>query len=210
MGQFMDRLHAALVQRGVRFSFGATIGPDAIDPMRRTVIATNASAAARLLAPHAPEFSRAASKVIVAPAYPVTAFFEPRDRDVRGFGILFPRGAGVAALGVRFNNDIFAGRGSLRSETWIYAGDEVDEGALAEYVRADRRVVTGENVAPIAIYPTIWREAIPVYNDAVLSTSAARAALPRSIGVVGNYVGKIGVAGLLDIAAETAARLTRS
>ena len=38
---------------------------------------------------------------------------------MRGFGVLFPEAAGIRALGVLFNTDIFEGRGRLRSETWI-------------------------------------------------------------------------------------------
>src|SRR5262249_26663051 len=132
MGQFMTKLHDALVRRGVAFRFGVTLDAAALESSRPTVIATNASAAARLLTPHAPVFAHAASRVVVAPISPVTAFFEPRRRDVHGFGILFPRGAGVAALGVRFNADIFAGRGSLRSETWIYDGAESDDDTLTD------------------------------------------------------------------------------
>jgi protoporphyrinogen oxidase len=82
MGQFIDRLHDALTRRGVQFRFNVAITSETIDPSRPTVIATNATAAARLLAPHAPEFARAASRVAVAPASPVTAFFEPTATDL--------------------------------------------------------------------------------------------------------------------------------
>ena len=50
----------------------------------------------------------------------VTAFYAPHPGDTRGLGILFPRAAGVRALGVLFNSDMFAGRGDTRSETWIH------------------------------------------------------------------------------------------
>jgi oxygen-dependent protoporphyrinogen oxidase len=209
MGQFIDRLHDALAQRGVQFRFGVAMTADAIDPSRRNVVATNATTAARLLAPHAPEFARAASRITVAPASPVTAFFEPTPDDLHGFGVLFPRAAGVTALGVRFNDDIFAGRGTLRSETWIYAGGSADAATLTAALRSDRRVVTGVDVAPVAVYPTIWPEAIPVYNTAVLDAARTLPALPPWLAVAGNYLGKIGVAGLLDIAHDAAAKVAR-
>jgi len=207
MGEFIDRLQEALARRGVRFRFGATMTPDALQALRPTIVATNATAAARLLAPHAPDFARATGRVRVAPASPVTAFFEPAARDLRGFGVLFPRGAGVTALGVRFNNDIFEGRGALRSETWIYAGGAADAAALTAALRADRRVLTGTDTAPVAAYPTMWPEAIPVYNAAVLDAAKALATLPPWLAVAGNYLGKIGVAGLLDVAQDAADRL---
>jgi oxygen-dependent protoporphyrinogen oxidase len=204
MGQFIDRLHDALVRRGVEFQFGTTLAADAIDPSRPTVVATNATGASRLVAPHAPEFARAASRITVAPASPVTAFFEPTARDLHGFGVLFPRAAGVTALGVRFNNDIFAGRGTLRSETWIYAGGTGDAAALTAALCADRQVLTGRDAAPVAVYATIWPEAIPVYNTAVLDAAKALATLPPWLAVSGNYLGKIGVAGLLEVASDAA------
>lgn len=207
MGQFIDRLFEALLRRGVRFRFGVAMAADGIGSSRPTVIATNATAAARLVAPHAPEFARAAARIAVAPAAPVTAFFEPTERDLHGFGVLFPRGAGVTALGVRFNNDIFAGRGRLRSETWIYAGGPADAAALTAALRVDRRVVTGVDVAPVAVYPTIWPEAIPVYNTAVLDAAKTLSTLPPWLAVAGNYLGKIGVAGLLDVASDAAGRV---
>ena len=61
----------------------------------------------------------------------VTTFFAPHPEDLHGFGVLFPRGAGIDALGVLFNTSIFANRGSLRSETWIYAIDDIS----ASYIR---------------------------------------------------------------------------
>lgn len=209
MGQFIDRLHDALVRRGVQFRLGVTMTPDTVDPSRATVVATSAIAAARMLAPHAPAFARAASRITVAPASPVTAFFEPTPRDLHGFGVLFPRGVGVTALGARFNTDIFAGRGTLRSETWIYAGGAASAEELTAAVRADRRVVTGADTAPVAAYPTIWPEAIPVYNTAVLDAAKALPTLPPWLAVAGNYLGKIGVAGLLEVASDAASRVAR-
>ena len=209
MGQFMERMHTVLVRRDVTFTFGMAIMPEHLSSARRTVVATSASAASRLLLPHAPAFARASSRVVVAPASPVTAFFEPHERDLRGFGVLFPRGAGMTALGVRFNADIFEGRGPLRSETWIYSGASRDAAALTVTLRDDRRLLTGDDRAPLSVHPTIWPEAIPVYGEAVLETAAARQTLPPWLSVAGNYLGRIGVTGLLDIAAEAAERVVR-
>ena len=93
MGQFTSRLREALVARRVRFELGCAISADELVSAVPTVIATNAPAAARLLAPHAPAFAAAAARIRIAPASPVTAFFEPSPDDLRGFGVLFPRAA---------------------------------------------------------------------------------------------------------------------
>jgi oxygen-dependent protoporphyrinogen oxidase len=209
MGQFIERLHAALVRRDVSFRFCLTMSPDALEAGRPTVVATSANAAAKLLALHAPAFAAAAARVVVAPMSPVTAFFTPREQDLHGFGVLFPRGVGISALGVRFNGDIFAGRGPLRSETWIYSGAGSDVPTLTHMLRVDRTRVFGDDREPVALHPTIWPQAIPVYSDAVLATAAAQATLPPWLAVAGNYLGRIGVTGLVDVAAELAERIVR-
>ena len=209
MGQLIERLHAVLTRRGVTFRFGATMTADDLDPSRHTVVATDAASAARLLARHAPGFSAAAARIRRAPVSPVTAFFEPHQNDLHGFGVLFPRAEGIAALGVRFDADIFARRGSLRVETWIYPSGAANASALAAAMRADRRVLTGIDAVPIDAYATMWPQAIPIYDEAVLATVAAQSSLPPWLAVAGNYLGKIGVAGLLDIAADAARRVGR-
>ena len=105
MGQFIERLHDRLVERGVSFTFGEAV--TAIDPRVPTVIATGAPAAARLIAPLAPELGAALARVEMLPLATVTAFYPPHPGDARGFGVLFPRASGFRALGVLFNSDIF-------------------------------------------------------------------------------------------------------
>jgi oxygen-dependent protoporphyrinogen oxidase len=205
MGQLIDHLHAALTRRGVRITLQTPMTPARLDPSRRTVIATDAASAARLLAPHAPEFAAAAARIRRAPVSPVTAFFEPSPDDLHGFGVLFPRAEGRAALGVRFDADAFPDRGSGRVETWIFAS-AAGVAPLTNALRADRRALTGIDAAPLAVYATIWPEAIPIYDDAVVAIAALRASLPPWLAVAGNYLGKIGVAGLLDVAASAASR----
>jgi oxygen-dependent protoporphyrinogen oxidase len=211
MGDLMTRLHERLQSRGVIFEFNRTVTPADLDPSQRFVICTGAPAAARLLAQQAPALSRALEQIRMVSIAIATAFFEPRPDDVRGFGVLFPRSAGVRALGVLFNAEIFEGRSDLRSETWIYGDRDVsslpaNEGETTAAVIADRRVLTGRSAAPHAMYVTAHRDVLPIYNTAVLDAHAALPNLPAHLAITGNYFGRLGVSALIDGAAEVATR----
>ena len=209
MGEIIERLADRLKDKGVSIECGVRVA--ALTSGEPAVVCTAAPEAARLLAPHAPELARAVSAIELSSAISVTAFFEPRPDDLRGFGVLFPRGAGVDALGVLFNSDIFPGRSALRSETWILAGagrqHETDEAILADHVLPDRQLLSGRTDRPVAAYVTRWAQAIPIYDDAVLAAGALVGTLPPWLSVAGNYLGRIGASSLFDVAAEAADRL---
>ena len=213
MGAMADALHARLVAHGATFQFGAAA--ESLDPSVPTAVCTNAPAAARLLAPHAPRLAAAVGRIRTVSLLPVTAFYMPRADDLRGFGVLFPRGGGVEALGALFNADIFAGRSPVRSETWIY-GDldparlPASEADARARLAADRRAFSGSDEQPIALHAAGVPALLPVYDTAVIDVQAALSDLPPWLGVTGNYLGKLGVSGLLEIAAETAKRLSQA
>jgi oxygen-dependent protoporphyrinogen oxidase len=212
MGELMDRLHTRLLERGATFTFGSAAS--SIDVSTATAVCTNAPAAATLIAPYAPAIAREIASIRMVSLRPVTAFYAPHAADLRGFGILFPRSAGIQALGALFNCDIFEGRGDLRSETWIY-GDlsperlPRDEAEMRTRLAADRRVLTGRDESPVAIHITPQASLLPVYDQAVLRTQKALADLPPWLSLTGNYLGRLGVSGILETAAESATRLTR-
>jgi oxygen-dependent protoporphyrinogen oxidase len=213
MGEFIERLHAQLIRRGVSFRFGD--GAIAIEPGVPTVVATNARAAVPLVAPYAPALGRAIAAVPMNAILTVTTFFAPHPSDVHGFGVLFPRATGVGALGVLFNADIFPGRSTLRSETWIYGSAGQPPGLpadadIAAQISRDREILTGRGESPAAIYATRREPALPVYNDAVLAVRERLADLPPWLGLAGNFVGRLGVATLLEVAEGAAQRVKES
>ena len=210
MGQFTSRLHERLADRGVRFSFNTEI--DRLDPSVATVIATPATSAAQLIAPHAPVLAGRISAIRIAPLVTVTMFFAPHVDDVRGFGVLFPYASGVRALGALFNTDIFAGRGTVRSETWIVGDRDMGmtdwaDDRLREALTGDRQLLTGRRDTPLAVHVTRWHQAIPVYDHAIIALKKELPALPAWLALAGNYLGTIGVAGLLARADSASARL---
>lgn len=199
MGEFVQRWRDVLEQRGVRLHLNRPV--TMLDPGIETWICTNATTAARLLQPHAPEAAALVGRVRLAALASVTAFFEPHPADVRGFGILFPRRAGIHALGVLFNTDIFPGRGMHRSETWIYggasAGDLPPASELPRLVRDDRHALTARRQEPLGSHAAYWPEAFPIYDQAIVDLAGLAGHLPPWLHVAGNYLGRRGVSDLI-------------
>lgn len=210
MGAIVDALTAALLARGAAFRFGARVS--VLEAGAPVIVCTSAAAAGPLIAPHHPRFAAALAAIRSVPLVTVTAFFEPRPGDRRGFGVLFPRGT-ARALGVLFNTEIFDHRGTLRSERWIY-GDAALVDAPADEIAAevlrDRRLLTHGGGAIINMHVKGWRAALPVYDGAVPAATDAAASLPPWLGVCGNYLGRIGVSALVERAEAEAARVARA
>ena len=210
MGQFTTRLFERLRDRGVAFQFNTSAGT--IDAGVPTVVSTPAPVAARLVSTHAPEVARAIADVRLAALATVTLFFEPHPADIRGFGILFPAGAGINALGVLHNADIFGDRSAWRSETWIIGDRDEgitawDDDRLVQMLAADRRRLTGRDATPLSLHVTRWPAAIPVYDQGIRALASAAESLPSWLGLAGNYLGRIGVAALLEQAEVAASRV---
>ena len=210
MGEFVLRLYDLLASRGVRFEFNREV--DGLDSRVSTIVATDAHAAGRLLRDRAPEVATQLARIRVAPLATVTMFFEPHPADVRGFGVLFPKQSGVAALGVLFNADIFDGRSRVRSETWI-VGDRgrglttLPDDPLLNLLAHDRHELCGRHQTPLSTHITRWPQAIPVYDRAIAELQSMVDALPPGLALAGNYLGRIGVAALLSKAEDAAVRL---
>jgi oxygen-dependent protoporphyrinogen oxidase len=213
MGEFTARLYERLGERGVQFHFGTSAVT--IEAGVPTVVCTPAPMAAHLLEPHAPKLAAAIARVRLAGLVTVTMFFDPHPDDIHGFGILFPSGTGINALGVLLNADIFAGRSARRSETWI-VGDRDreltagDDERLVQMLAADRRRLTGRDATPLSVHLTRWPAAIPVYNAAIRQVGPALASLPPWLALAGNYLGRIGVAALLEQGVAAADRVGES
>lgn len=202
MGEWMLALRKNLEDAGVKFKFGEEYKvPDKLD--HPLVLATGVKDAARLLESTRPDLAGRLNTAEVLPLVSVTAFFEPDAQDPRGFGCLFPESQGFSALGVLFNDCIFEGRSSVRSETWILGGASgaslvrlTDEEILTLVLR-DRRKLKGREQTPLEAHVTKWPEALPHYTlewEKTLRTLEPEAPL----FLHGNYLGKLGLAGILD------------
>jgi oxygen-dependent protoporphyrinogen oxidase len=213
MSALMNRLVERLAQRDVLITFGERV--EALDPAVPTVVATSARAASALVAPHAPRLGASLASLPMTTLALSTAFFRPDDRDLHGFGVLFPRGCGVEALGVRFDSDIFPeDQRKWRVETWITrldspTGNACDSSTLWPSAAADRRVVTGRTDEPVAVVTSCGWQALPLYGSGVLEIQRQLTDLPPWLALAGNYMGRLGASKLLDVAGEAAARAGR-
>ena len=79
---------------------------------------------------------------------------------------------------------------------------------LPSWIEGDRRILVGSDVAPLAIVPPRPQiPALPLYDQAIAGVQERLADLPPWLAVAGNYLGRLGVAKLLDVARESAARI---
>jgi oxygen-dependent protoporphyrinogen oxidase len=214
----MQQLTAGLVDylksSGVEFVFNEE-GPQP----HQTVVCLSASAAAKYLEDIAPDLSASLAQVEMLSLATVTCFYPPDAAQLRGFGCLFPRDQGFRARGVLFNDFIFDGRGPAHAETWIFGGAldtdvvNLEDDEFAETIAAERQRFYGRHDQALQLQVTRWPRALPHYTIELERILTTLPAPPPGIQLVGNYLGRIGLAKILERAAFVAdgyARLRRA
>jgi oxygen-dependent protoporphyrinogen oxidase len=207
MQQLIDGLCGYLERAGVEFVFNqeAQIGPG-----EEAVICTSARGAAECLAAVAPELSESLRQIEMMPVVTATCHYQAAAGKLKGFGCLFPRGEGFRARGVLFNEWIFAGRGSAHSETWIFGGAldpeivKLSDAELIKLIAEERARLYREHQEAIGVHLTNWPEALPHYSVDMERILTQLPAPPANVGLVGNYLGRIGLAKLVERAAFVA------
>lgn len=144
-----------------------------------------------------------------------TIFFERSSKDLQAFGCLFPRTEGFFHLGVLFNDCIFDNRSSkYRSETWIGGGafyptaHELSDTELLEKVLQDRQHLQrdfnpqGQAREVVQFFQsTRWPDVLPSYGKALEEfLQGWQPSTPLYLN--GNYLGEIGLSGLLNRASQ--------
>lgn len=207
MQQLIDGLQSYLEKAGVEFQFTRELPAPSGE---RVVVCLSARAAAQYLAPDAPVLSAALSEIEMLSIATVTCFYAPSAAKLNGFGCLFPRDQGFRSRGVLFNDSIFAGRGPAHAETWIFGGAldpgvvKLTDAEFAELIASERERFYGKADQPLDIFVTRWPNALPHYSiefEKVLTTLPAP---PDNMALVGNYLGRIGLAKILERAAVVA------
>jgi len=207
MQQLTDGLRDYLGSKHIEIKLETESCPDASDP---TVVCLSASAAADYLADIAPDVAAALGSIEMLSLLTVTCFFEQTAAQLNGFGCLFPRDQGFRARGVLFNTSIFEGRGPAHAETWIFGGAldgdivRLSDDQIRETVLSDRERFYGQEDTPLATHITRWPNALPHYSLELERTLAQLPTPPRHLSLVGNYLGKIGLAKILERAAYVA------
>ena len=214
MQQLTEGLRAWLEQAGAEFVFkNDSAEMRAYDPI---AICLSANAAAEYLREAAPAVSQALSATEMLSLVTVTAFYPPDAAKVNGFGCLFPRDQGFRARGVLFNNSIFEGRGPAHSEAWIFGGAldadiiELSDDQFSDLIATERERFYGKREEPLALYINRRRNAIPHYTIELEKTLMNLPAPPANIALVANYLGRIGLAKLIERAAVVAEEMVRT
>lgn len=204
MQQLIDGLTEYLSAAGVEFLFEREVQISPDDP---TIVCTSAREAAALLSSVAPEVSRQLARVEMIPLLTATAFYSTQAARLEGFGCLFPRNQDIRPLGVLFNSCTFDHRGPHHSETWIFGGAldreavDLSEVDIREAIAQARYRLCGEKADPLGVYLTRWPDALPHYTVELERALKSLPPLPPNLQLVGNYLGKIGLAGIVERAA---------
>jgi protoporphyrinogen/coproporphyrinogen III oxidase len=211
MQQLVYGLVSYLERAGVEFLFNHQVRLEENDV---AILCTSARAAADCLSVVAPQLSDRLRQIEMMPLVTVTCQYEASAGKLKGFGCLFPRNEGFRARGVLFNECIFEGRGPAHSETWIFGGApdssiiELSDDNLIELIASERVRLYGEDHDPIGVHVTQWPEALPHYSIELERILTQLPAPPHEVGLVGNYLGRIGLTNLLERAAFVAKEFT--
>ena len=206
MQQLTDRLYNFLNEAGVEFIFNHPAAKENCP----TVVCLSASAASAYLAELAPEVSQALGTVEMLSIVTATCFYPSEAARLKGFGCLFPRDQGFRASGVLFNDCIFEGRGPAHAETWIFGGAldpevvNLSDREVAELIASERERFYGKRDDSLDIHITRWPNALPHYTIDLERILMTLPAPPANIALVGNYLGRIGLAKILERAAVVA------
>jgi len=217
MGELISRLQTELELRGVKFIFESKLVELPLE--KPVVVATSFWDAQELLAHTSPEASNTLLEIQSLPLVCVQAYYKRETRHPEGFGCLFPEQEGFQALGVLYDEDIFDNRTEFHAERWILGGaknldimSHTDAG-LIEMVNQDRRRLLGEVPKPLSVHITRWPKGLPHYTLA-LERALHKLKLDelqrQGIFLVGNYLGEIGLARILERAHLVAGEVQKS
>lgn len=213
MQQLIDGLVDWLKKKGVEFLLNYDGEPEAD---RQTVVCLPAGAAAKYLAQIAPDVSQALRPIEMLSIATVTCFYPPDAAQLRGFGCLFPRNQGFRARGVLFNDFIFEGRGPAHAESWIFGGAldpdvvKLTDEEFAQTIAVERERFYGRRDEALEMRITRWPNALPHYTIELEKMLTTLPPPPPHLHLVGNYLGRIGLAKILERSAYVAEHLIRT
>ena len=186
------------------------------------VVATEAPAAARLLAPHDPELAEGLAGIDYAPLVTLALGADPaRSREpLEGFGFLVPRQAGLELLGALFPSRVFPGRAPegrelvvpmLGGRRWPGAVEASDEALLERVAQGLEATLGLRDSEPLGIHR--WPAAVPqlgVGHVARVAELRRRAAALGGLALAGGYLDGVGVSAALASGAAAAAAVEPS
>ncbi|MFN8052720.1 MAG: protoporphyrinogen oxidase [Acidimicrobiales bacterium] len=174
MGVLVDRLHDALLARGVRFELGRPL--DELPTAGGVVVTVPADVAARLLAPRSAAAAAALGAIEFASVVFTTIAYRADDVGVPldGSGFLAPRDSGLSITAVSWASAKWAhlaGDPVVLRVSMGHAGEDgaaaaidLDDDAVLAAVRADLATTMGITAAPVEHRITRYRNGFPQYE----------------------------------------------
>jgi oxygen-dependent protoporphyrinogen oxidase len=219
MQGLISALEQSLKQRGAAFHFHSEGQRLPLADSSPAVLCLKASEAAARLSQDDPESSRLLRQVRMHDKTAVTVFYDsfPKaSRRYNGFGTLVPPGREAELpLGVLMNSFIFAGRDQAYNENWIFSarGQQrllgLDEAGQRESILKAREEIFGERLPIAEIKLTHWAPALPIY-DLALERVLGQLKPKPGIHLHGNWLGLLGLSGILDRSAWLAQELAHA
>ena len=189
------------------------------------IVCGSASQASRLFTRPNDERGSILRSIEMLPLVTSTVFFE-KSIGVEGFGCLFPPTDHHQALGVLLNNYIFEGAvtssaamgtrpnsNSVFSETWMLGGalfkspygndvSRISDEQVLEMIQGVRKTRFAAHSAILGSEITRWPQALPHYTTELERDLPSLQGMKENILLMGNYLGQIGLAKILERAAE--------
>lgn len=167
----------------------------------RLVVALPPNLAARLLTPLDPEFGRLLGGIEFAPVAVVALGYALPDvaHDLKGFGFLVPRSAGLRVLGTVWNSSLFPSRAPEgHALLTSFVGGATDPAVvslaaatIAQITHKEISPVLGIRKPPVFSDVSVHERALPQYNlgytERLARLEAVRSAIP-GLWFVGNYL----------------------
>jgi oxygen-dependent protoporphyrinogen oxidase len=140
----------------------------------------------------------------------VTIFTTEKTPALDGYGVLFPRNEGVQALGILVNGNIFENRVILgQSYKFIY-GDKCDltDESLLNLISQDFKKAFNKKLLISDFKITHWKESLPVYDRKLEEFLKYYCPKNKDFYLTGNYLGKLGLTGILEYNFELAEKIS--
>lgn len=201
MGELIAKLETYLKDVGVSFKYGKKIDLNSL-PANDIVLATSMVEAKKI--------------INSIPALPnkdmttATLFFKEAS-PIEGFGVLFPRSEGLNSHGVLLNSCMFEKRTPTgHSETWILSNQKkLSDQDILEKIKKDRKIVFNNSSTPVNYQITSWDDAFPIYGIELEQALQQKFKLPENIHLTGNYLGNLGLSGILNQNIDLAEKITK-
>jgi oxygen-dependent protoporphyrinogen oxidase len=218
MSELIRSLETDLRKKGVRFCFGKKI-EFANEPDSPVVLATSAKMASEILDTLDPKRALEIGKIPMLPLISATAFFKYKKTAYSGFGCLLAPRDPSSVLGVLMNWTIFSGRSrdDILSETWILGGAKPHaqellaktDVELIELIKMERKRIFKLESELVEYRVTRWPQALPHYTIYLEGISGNLQYPSANVFLIGNYLGDIGLAQILERASRLPEQIER-